>query len=120
MPPLPGGSPDRAHASTWPTARQAAARLGEYGKARKARPAKTSRTEAAKRAPDDDVRNVSTAARDLEGYIEQALEGASRIRVWLIDNKSAPDEARKLYGKATEMFDAISCLARGGADRTGE
>jgi hypothetical protein len=32
----------------------------------------------------------------------------------------APDEARKLYGKATEMFDAISCLARGGADRTGE
>ena len=57
---------------------------------------------------------MSKAARDLEGYIEQALEGASRIRVWLIDNKPAADEARKLYGKATKMFDAISCLARGG------
>jgi hypothetical protein len=29
---------------------------------------------------------VSKAARDLEGDIEQALQGASRIRVWLIDN----------------------------------
>jgi hypothetical protein len=66
--------------------------VGADGKARKAGPAKTSRTEAAKGAPDDDVRKVSNVARDLEGYIEQALQGASRIRVWLIDNKPAPDE----------------------------
>jgi hypothetical protein len=63
---------------------------------------------------------VSKAARDPESYIEQALEDASRIRVWLIDNKAAPGETRKVYGTATETFDAISCLARGGADRTGE
>ena len=59
-------------------------------------------------------------ARDLEDYIEQALEGASRIRAWLIDDKPAADEARKLLSKAAKGFDAISCLARGGADRTGD
>lgn len=62
-----------------------------------------------------DEDKLSRTARDLLTYIESALDGARRIRLWQQDHQLTPGEAAAIFGtdKATEMFDAV--LVLGGA-----